>query len=134
MKKQTHLSQKFQKKYFFFQKSFFDFLYWRSTQKAKPELFTELRTTPLPRDFSAFQKSEKFGEQTQIQTQLNSVQKFYPFQQEKMSFYQYWKKDSFGGDHKNIQNTLKSSTKGTAIQSKFFEFLKKINNKNLLCF
>jgi SpoVK/Ycf46/Vps4 family AAA+-type ATPase len=125
MKKQTHLSQKFQKKYFFFQKSFFDFLYWRSTQKAKPELFTELRTTPLPRDFSAFQKSEKFGEQTQIQTQLNSVQKFYPFQQEKMSFYQYWKKDSFGGDHKNIQNTLKSSTKATAIQSKFFEFSQK---------
>jgi SpoVK/Ycf46/Vps4 family AAA+-type ATPase len=134
MKKQTHLSQKFQKKYFFFQKSFFDFLYWRSTQKAKPELFTELRTTPLPRDFSAFEKSGKFEEQTQIQMQLNSVQKFYPFQQEKMSFYQYWKRDSLSGDHKNIQNTFKSSTKGTAIQSKFFEFSQKNKQKKSFLF
>ena len=96
MKKQAPFSQKFQKKYFFFQKSFFDFLYWRSTQKAKPELLTEFRSTSLPREFSALQKCGKFEEQKQIQMQLNPVQTFYPFQQEKMSFYQYWKRDSFG--------------------------------------
>lgn len=154
MKKQTHLSQKFQKKYFFFQKSFFDFLYWRSMQKAKPEL----KYTPLQKDFSAFPKSGKFdplrqgfaqadgqlpgdppghspgGEQKQIQIEFNSVQKFYPFEQEKMSFYQYWKKDSIGGDQKNIQNILKSSTKGTAIQSKSFEFFQKNKQKKSFSF
>jgi hypothetical protein len=134
MKKQTHLSQKFQKKYFFFQKSFFDFLYWRSMQKAKPEFLTEFKYTPLSRDFSALPKSGKFEEQKQIQMELNSDQKFYPFEQEKMSFYQYWKRDSIGGHHKNIQNILKSSTKGTAIQSKSFEFSQKNKQKKSFSF
>lgn len=134
MKKQAPFSQKFQKKYFFFQKSFFDFLYWRSIQKAKPEFLTEFRSTSLPREFSALQKSGKFEEQKQIQMQLNPVQTFYPFQQEKMSFYQYWKRDSFGGDHKNIQNTLKNSTKETAIQAKSFEFSQKNKQKKSFLF
>jgi SpoVK/Ycf46/Vps4 family AAA+-type ATPase len=129
MKKHKHLSQKFQKKYFFFQKSFFDFLYWRSAQKAKPEFLTELKYTPFSRDFSAFPKSGKFEEQKQIQMELNSDPKFYPFEQEKMSFYQYWKRDSIGGHPKNIQNILKSSTKGTAIQPKSFDFFQK-NKQN----
>ena len=134
MKKQTHLSQKFQKKYFFFQKSFFDFLYWRSTQKAKPKFFTEFRPTPLPTDFSAFQKGEKFDEQKEIQMHLNSVHNFYPFEQEKMSFYQYWKRDSLGGDHRNIQNILKSSTKGKSFQSKSLEFYQKNKEKKSFSF
>jgi SpoVK/Ycf46/Vps4 family AAA+-type ATPase len=79
MKKQKHLFQKYHKKYSFFQKSFFDFLYWRSTKN--------VHSSSISRN------------------QENSFQRFYPLEQEKMSFYDYWKTS----EHKTFQQTLKSS-------------------------
>jgi SpoVK/Ycf46/Vps4 family AAA+-type ATPase len=135
MKKQTHRSQKFQKKYFFFQKSFFDFLDWRSTQKAKPHFLTESQLTSSSIDFPAFSKGEKFEKQREIQMNFDSVQKFYPFEQEKMSFYKYWKReDSFTGNDKNRQNMLKSSTKAKSFESQSLEFSQKNKEKKSFSF
>jgi SpoVK/Ycf46/Vps4 family AAA+-type ATPase len=99
MKKQKFCSQKFQKKYFFFQKSFFDFLYWRSIKNMTSHSFT--------------------------QNQLNSGMDFAPFEQEKMCFYEYWKSP----EHKKIENTLKSSTNLLSAHQNSFQAFKKTEKK-----
>ena len=76
MKNQTYFFQKYQKKYFFFQKSFFDFLYWRSTKKRNSHFFRG-QSEPL-----------LLGEN---EIKLNFSHKLYSFEQEKMSFNEYWK-------------------------------------------
>ena len=98
MRNQTHIYQKYQKKYFFFQKSFFDFLYWRSTKKRNDSL-------PIQGPSSFFLSGEK-------QMHFNSGNKFSPFEQEKMSFDEYWKST----EQKTIENTLKISTKLTSLK------------------
>jgi SpoVK/Ycf46/Vps4 family AAA+-type ATPase len=99
MKKQKFRSQKFQKKYFFFQKSFFDFLYWRSFKNMTSQSFT--------------------------QNQLNSAKNFALFEQEKMSFYEYWKSP----EQKKIENTLKSSTNFRSAHKNSFQIFKKKEKK-----
>jgi SpoVK/Ycf46/Vps4 family AAA+-type ATPase len=98
MRNQTHIYQKYQKKYFFFQKSFFDFLYWRSTKKRK--------------DFLSIQGPSSVLLSGEKQMYFNSVNTFSPFEQEKMSFDEYWK----SSEQKTIENTLKISTKFTSFK------------------
>lgn len=100
MKKQKFRSQKFQKKYSFFQKSFFDFLYWRSFKNMTPHSFT--------------------------QNQLNSSINFAPFEQEQMSFYEYWKSP----EQKKIENTFKSSTDFRSVQKNSFVLVQKKEKKS----
>lgn len=90
MKNQTYFFQKYQKKYFFFQKSFFDFLYWRSTKKRNSHSFRG--------------QSEPFllGEN---EIKLNFSHKLYPFEQEKMSFNEYWETS----DSEKTKTLLKTS-------------------------
>lgn len=90
MKNQTHFFQKYQKKYFFFQKSFFDFLYWRSTKKRNSHSF--------PGQSESFLLGEN-------EIKLNFSHKLYPFEQEKMSFYEYWKTS----DSEKTKTLLKTS-------------------------
>ena len=102
MKKQKHLFQKFQKKYLFFQKSFFDFLYWRSTKSLNPQSISV--------------------------KQLNSFKRFYPLEQEKICFYEYWK----SSENQKIQNTFKNSTKGFQKNPKSFYSMSSFSNSNFV--
>ena len=98
MRDKKHIYQKYQKKYFFFQKSFFDFLYWRSTKKRNDSFSIQ---GPSSRLLSGEKKMH-----------FNSINKFSPFEQEKMSFDEYWK----SSEQKTIENTLKISTKFTSLK------------------
>lgn len=122
-----NLSQKFQKKYFFFQKSFFDFLYWRSIHKKNA--FFSTRGTFESLSFSSQMQNELEMHLNFVRpSQMGCGNKFYPFEQEKLSFYQYWKTNSLfhspNQKHKKIQNILKSSKKFPSFQSQSF-----LNNK-----
>jgi SpoVK/Ycf46/Vps4 family AAA+-type ATPase len=80
-KQQKYFFQKYQKKYFFFQKSFFDFLYWRSTKN--------------------------LDHYTTINNEFHSDKNIYPYEFEKMNFYDYWKKPEIQKIESCFQNSKK---------------------------
>jgi hypothetical protein len=68
--------------------------------------------------------SNSFTQNSFTQNQLNSEMNFSPFEQEKMSFYEYWKSP----EQKKIENTFKNSTNFTSAHENSFRVFQKKEN------